>query len=372
MKAHATDPQAHQAHVNRGALAGPFSRRGSGMRTESGSGFAAAQPRHSFARVSVSHHAAERDEMHDGLAGAGEYAGLLVDQAVAGPVAPAAPPPAGVASAVTATLPAHIRATNTPAAMTADRIPPSKNTAVDVKVSGWHAPLLNVVFSVAGSGGSNGSVTINGAATAEVNADTTVQLRGGTQTAPGNGGNLHLIAELGGVRLATSPGFSVAAIIQDVVISFNSALTGARRGVVVDTTWSSDSGSLADLDQVEFSEQVQYDAGSGVLAGAGATAQNSGYLPSINAPLTDTHGTPASILTGPGAITAEQVFIFKDARTGANDIPTRNSGFRIRRNVTEPTPGNVSIMTSKAGTATTANGHASAAGAGSVSRTQAV
>jgi len=256
--------------------------------------------------------------------------------------------------------------------MTQDRVPPRVDTPVAVTVNGWTLPMLDAEISVAGGGGGNGEATVDGGSVASLNASATVQLRGTVQTDPGKAGNLHLVARHGATEVARSPGFSVAAIIQDVVISFNALVTGSRRGIIVDTTWASDSGSRSDLDKVEFSEQVQYDAGSGVLAGAGATAKNSGYLPANVAPLTDTHGTPASILTGAGTITAEQTFIFKDIRTGANDIPTRNSGFRITRNVNEPTLGNFSITTAKAGTATSANGHSSAAGSGSVSRTQAV
>lgn len=304
--------------------------------------------------------------------GAAESAGeQLIDQAL-GPVIPGPiAPPAPASGGPTVRLPAHVRAATTPSTM-ADRIPPRVDTPVSVAISGWHIPMANVEVSVEGTGSGNGDVSVNGASSASLQGSATVQLRGVTQTDPGNAGRLHLVARQGSAELARSGAFSVAAIIQDVVVSFNTLLTGSRRGIVVDTTWASDSGSRADLDEVEFSEQVQYDAGSGCLAGAGATAQNSGYLPADVAPLTDTHGTPVSILTSPGGITAEQTFIFKDDRTGAVDLPTRNSGFRIVRTVTEPAPGTFQITTAKGGQATSANGHASAAGSGSVSRTQAV
>lgn len=296
--------------------------------------------------------------------------GGLVDQAFDPLPGPLAPPTPSLVP-LSATVPRRIRNTSTPASMAANRIPPRVDTPVRVGVSGLTIPMSNVELSIDGAGGGNGDLTIDGSATKSINAGTTVNLRGTTQTAPGNAGALRLVATQGGVQLAASTGFSVAAIIEDVSISFNSAVAGARRGVVVDTTWNSDSGTRADLDEVEFSEQVQYSAGTGVLAGAGAGAQNSGYLPATSAPLTDTHGTPVSFLTGPGGITAEQTFIFKDARTGAADIPTRNSGFRITRDVVEAPPGTVTITTSKAGASTSANGHASGAGAGAVSRTQA-
>ncbi len=256
--------------------------------------------------------------------------------------------------------------------MTQDRIPPRVDTPVAVTVNGWTPPMLDAEISVAGSGGGNGNATVDGGAVASLNASATVQLRGTVQTSPGKAGNLHLVARHGGTEIARSPGFSVASVLQNVVVSFNSLVTGARRGFAVDTTFSSDSGVIGDLDEVEFSEQVQYDAGTGSLAGGGAGMQNSGYLPATAGPFVDTHSRAVSTLTGPGTLTAEQTFIFKDARTGANDIPARGSGFRISRVVTEATPGSIFITTSKVGVATTANGFASTAGSGSVSRTQAV
>jgi hypothetical protein len=251
-----------------------------------------------------------------------------------------------------------------------DRIPPRFDTPAAVGIAGWSIPMLDVVLSVEGAGGGNGSVTINGAATAALSADTTVQLRGVDQTDVGKAGNLRLVADIGGKRLAASPGFSVSSIPQDWSVSFNALITGPKRGIKVNNSWTSDSGVLADLDEAERSEQVQYGAGTGCFAGV--NGQNSGYLPANNPPLVDSHAAPVALLTAVGSIIAEQTFIFKDKRTGAVDIPARKSGFRLTRTVTEPSPGNLSITTTKAGASTSANGFASAAGAGSVSRAQAV
>ena len=288
------------------------------------------------------------------------------------PPSPAAPvgPPAAPAS-INVTVPGRIRAASTPAGMP-DRIPPRIDTPVSVGITGWSVPMRNVTISVEGTGGGNGTVTINGANSVDLNSSATVNLRGVNQTGVGNAGRLRLVARQGPVLLASSTGFSVSSIPQNWSVSFHSLITGGRRGIRVNNNWQSDSGNVADLDQAERSEQVQYDAGSGSLAGAGAGAHNSGYLPANNPPLTDSHGAGVGLLTGVGSIAAEQTFIFKDRRTGANNIPARNSGFRITRNITEPTPGNLEITTTKQGTATTANGFASSAGSGSVSRTQAV
>ena len=104
----------------------------------------------------------------------------------------------------------------------------------------------------------------------------------------------------------------------------------------------------------------------------GVPPSNSGYLPANSAPLTDTHGTPVSILTSPGVRVANQTFMFKDNRSGSVNIPMRNSGFSLARTVTQTAPGSLQITTDKHGASVTANGIASAAGTGAVSRTQPV
>ncbi|WP_152040848.1 hypothetical protein [Salinigranum salinum] len=256
--------------------------------------------------------------------------------------------------------------------MAADRIPPRADTDVPVSISGWSIPMAPVTLSIDGAGGGNGSVTVNGVATASLTASATVKLRGATQTAPGNAGNLTLVATQGGTELARSAGFSVAAIPRNVTISHRSAInTATRRGMVVNTSLESDSGTVADLDRAEFSEQVQYGSGSGVFAGI--TGANSGYLPANGTGYTDTHGAPVSRITGDGAITAEQTFIFKDDRTSVTDVPMTNSGFRIRRIATAiPLTSTVVFLTSKSGAATTANGYSSSAGSGSAREVQTV
>jgi hypothetical protein len=253
-----------------------------------------------------------------------------------------------------------------------DRIPPRVDTPASIGITGWVKSMPDVTITVDGAGSGNGTVTVGGAKSVDLNASATVKLRGGDQTDVGKAGGLRLIAKQGPTVLASSAGFSVSAIPQNWSASFNSLITGTRRGIKVDNNWESDSGNLADLDKAERSEQVQYGAGSGSLAGAGAGAQNSGYFPADSSPLTDSHGIGVAVLTGPGSLVAEQTFIFKDKRTGATDIPAKNSGFRLTRDVAEPTPGNIEITTTKEGTATTANGFSSDAGSGRVSKKQAV
>ncbi len=290
--------------------------------------------------------------------------------------APSPPPPAAPlgpipAATLNVTVPTKIRAASTPKGMP-DRIPPRVDTPVSIGITGWLIPMLDVTISVDGAGSGNGTVTVDGANSVDLNASATVKLRGVDQTDVGKAGGLRLIAKQGPALLASSTGFSVSAIPQNWSTSFKSLITGTKRGIKVDNSWESDSGNLADLDKAERSEQVQYGAGSGSLAGKGAGAQNSGYLAADSSPVTDSHGTPVAFLTSPGSIAAEQTFIFKDKRTGATDIPARNSGFRLSRDVEEPTPGNLEITTAKQGTKTTANGFSSDAGSGSVSKKQAV
>jgi outer membrane protein OmpA-like peptidoglycan-associated protein len=281
------------------------------------------------------------------------------------PAPPPTPPPLPLTVAFTT-----VRADTTPAGVP-DRIPPRVDTVVGVGVVGWRIPMAPVTLSIEGAGGGNGTATIDGAATLDVTGSTAVNLRGVTQTDPGNAGNLRLVAEQGGTRLAASNLFTVSAIPQNFSITFNALITGARRGIRVNNHWQSDSGNVADLDEAERSEQVQYGAGSGIFAGV--VGVNSGYLPADSPPTVDSHGVGAAALTGFGAITANQTFIFRDHRTGASDIPVRNSGFQIER-LCLPVPGTGVILfrTAKFGATTSANGFASAAGAGSVARVQVV
>lgn len=262
-----------------------------------------------------------------------------------------------------------VHAPSTPVGV-GDRIPPHVDFAIAVTITGWHPPMAPVHLAVEGAGGGNGEATIDGAGTKDITTNVTIQLQGTAQTAPGKAGRLRLAGTIGTRTAGRSNAFSVAAIPQNFSIAFQSEITGARRGIRVQNSHQSDSGSVPDLDQVQISEVVQYGAGTGVFAGI-SSGSNSGYRSGTAFP-TDSHGTPVSLLTGAGQIAAQQTFKFKDARTGAADIPVAHSGFQITRNAADDGAGHISLTTSKAGHAGTANGNTSAAGSGNASKTQPV
>jgi hypothetical protein len=290
----------------------------------------------------------------------------------AGPLA--APPPAPLGAGPmappqpTALFITTIRSPSTPAAMAPDRIPPRVDFPVTLSVSGWHPPMAAVQIAVKGSSADNGAATVDNAASVNLYGGGVVTLRGTAQTKPGNAGKLRLTASFGGRELASTNMFSVAAIPQDMVLVSITPVTGPRRGFVVTQTWSSDSGNVADLDEVQVAELVEYVTNTGCFSGVGA--QNSWYIPANSGTLTDTHGTPVAIMTSFGVRMANQTEMFLDRRTGVTDIPMRNSGFRILRIVVFAGAGGRIITTSKAGAAVTAKGVASAAGAGSFTLSQ--
>ncbi|PXX98169.1 eCIS core domain-containing protein [Halomonas sp. LBP4] len=274
---------------------------------------------------------------------------------------PVTPPPMPLSVAFT-----NVDADTSPAGMP-DRIPPRVDTIVGVGVVGFTPPMAPITISVDGSGGGNGDLTIDGAATASVTSSTALRLRGTTQTDVGNGGNLSLVAEQGGTRLATSNSFSVSSIPQNWSISFRSLVTGPRRGFVVNDRWESDSGVVADLDETEISEIVDPALTSGSLAGVGITV--SGFLPGDSF-TTDEHSSSAAT-TATGTAVLNQVSIFNDDRTGATDIPLTNGGYQITH-IILGLPATSIVTTAKNGASVTAGGFTSNAGAGSVIRTQTI
>jgi outer membrane protein OmpA-like peptidoglycan-associated protein len=289
---------------------------------------------------------------------------------------PPPPPPTPLTVAFT-----HIQALTSPAGMP-DRIPPRVDTIVGVGIAGFLFPMLPITLSIEGAGGGNGTATIDGAATVDLTASAAVRLRGVDQTDVGKAGNLKLVADQGGTRLAASNNFSVSTIPQNHTIAFNclipdpgcpsSVLPGDVRGFKVTHTWESDSNVTSDLDKTDISEEVEVESSGGSLTGSGIT---SGYLGEGTLSLVDEHGTPA--MSSTGFRVTKQTQKFKDNRTGAVDIPVTNSGYRIGRFIL-PKPGtgflgffqDFEITTSKFGFATTANGVSSGAGSGSVTRTQ--
>jgi hypothetical protein len=287
-----------------------------------------------------------------------------------------APPPARVTVAFS-----RVQAATSPSGMP-DRIPPRVDTAVGVGILGWTPPMLPITISLEGAGGGNGTATIDGAATADLSSTMTVNLRGVDQTAVGSGGNLRLVAHQGTTRLAASNRFSVASIPQNWGIAFHSLvtrcpppMTGRCLGFNVQDSWESDSGDVADLDQVDIAERIEFDSRGGSLATLGI--RTSHYLSGADTFTRDTHSVRA--LSDSGFWLVKQTSMFRDNRTGAADIPVRNSGYRIGHFIL-PVPGtgtlgffsDYEITTMKYGAATTALGISSGPGSGTVTKVQRV
>jgi hypothetical protein len=254
-----------------------------------------------------------------------------------------------------------VRDPGSPAGMK-NRIPPGKDFAVTVTLTGWDTPMAPVTLRIDGNG-AGGHVTINGAETLDITTATTVQLRGTAQTPIGGGPALALVAELGGQRLAAGPGFAVSAIPENYTDTLVREIdTKAQHGFKVQDGWSSDSGNTGDLDGAEIAEVVEYGGATGAFTLGG---KNSGYLPAQTF-TTDTHVSSSRTLTEPGTLTANQTCKFKDNRSGSVDVPMKASGFVITRVVEKGTIWGLNFKMSKRGAATAAQGVASGAGAGSI------
>jgi hypothetical protein len=133
-------------------------------------------------------------------------------------------------------------------------------------------------------------------------------------------------------------------------------------GLEVQDGWSSDSGSLADLDEVQLEEQVQPTLATGTLSNVPDTV--SGYI-DADALTSDYHVVSSNALTGAGVgagtLLLNQAHVFRDFRTGVVDIPMANSGFGIGL-VIAYIDGGWQLTASKAGAAVLANGFSSGAG----------
>jgi hypothetical protein len=143
------------------------------------------------------------------------------------------------------------------------------DVAVQVKVS--NPKVSPVILSIQGNGGGNGKVTINGQAELKVTSSTSIKLRGVDQTDPKKGGNLRLVADMDGTRVASSNGFSVSAIPQNWSNGFLRIIPhdeGPYLGIEVQDMWESDSGpkNIADLDQVRISESIELTTKTGAFS----------------------------------------------------------------------------------------------------------
>ena len=206
------------------------------------------------------------------------------------------------------------------------RIPPSMPTPVNVTVT----PSLSgsgqvVTLAVNGQNANNGTLTINGNVTQDITSGGNVNLQGTSQTVPGNAGNLNLVVRVRGQDTIQSNGFSVSAI----PVSFQQSTATQLAGGVLQFTysWNSDSGNLADLDEVWIGEYVTYSDG-GIHAGAGRPWMGNNPDPTItpsratykatDGEFVDTHSPPGRFLptAGPAdSFTATQFYGFHDFRT---------------------------------------------------------
>jgi hypothetical protein len=186
------------------------------------------------------------------------------------------------------------------------RIPPRVNTAIPTTIQ----PVgITVTFEVKNTGGVNGNAIFAGgtntlAGTGSLNLTTPTAPAGASdpaQTTPGHAGNLVVAAKIGTTELARSTGFTVAAY----PVNYHQTVGNAAAGAVLhfEYAWDSDSGNVADLDQVQVGEHVQYPAAgfpNPPFVGwnlANPTVLN---VPGVDGGLQDNHGNLA-MTAGPAA-----------------------------------------------------------------------
>jgi len=237
-------------------------------------------------------------------------------------------------------IPEHIRAANTPEKMP-DRIPPRARTPFSIETS-VALKGKRVYLVVKGQSNDNGTMMFIADNGQRCYCDwlegpgvykfEMVGLSQTTATVDGKGGNagkLSLGLEIGGKLVRQSAGFSVAAIPMNWSVKFKDDYKAdpSKRGMVVEDSWKSDSGDLADLDQVQIAEVVQIQSKTGVFANV--NNNTSGYFPAIKS-TTDRHAIDKDgIKADGGTLILDQLSVFKDARTGASEITVSNSGYRL-------------------------------------------
>ena len=272
----------------------------------------------------------------------GSASGMTLARQVDAGVADAGPhdvaPIAGVAAPAKAPVaPPSVTFGKVAADARADRIPPTKSVDVPVTLANI-PPAGSVTIDVEGSGGANGTATLTAGASLAASGKVTV--KGGTQTSPGNAGNLKLRATVGSTVVGRSAGFTVAAYPINYTDTFLSDINdGTRLGMVVQDGWSSDgSGPISELDQVEISERVDNQSRDNppfTVAGASsATSGTSGYI-AANSVTQDTFQMAKSgiVTTGLGiglwTRVQGQLCLFKCKRTGVTDVVMPASGYKI-------------------------------------------
>jgi molybdopterin converting factor small subunit len=280
---------------------------------------------------------------------------------------------------VSVILPQTIDASNTPQAMKNQqkyRISLDTNNSFQVQVTPELADGQIVRLRVNGQSVDNGWVKIDGGNYQDLTKTGDVTLRGtlqtriaGGQAGGANAGNLRLAAYVRDTLTVFTPGFSVAAIPHNMTMTFDRLLTPANDNgqlglrLAIDFKADSASESRQHLLGIHLLEKVQTTTGTGIFSNfqwGAATA----YAPQASVNF-DTHNTHSSVLAQQTAGNAvqNQVFVFRDRRTGAVDIPMTGSGFQITRNIAlDQKTGKWTLRTAKVGANVTANGFSSSAG----------
>jgi peptidoglycan hydrolase-like protein with peptidoglycan-binding domain len=218
-------------------------------------------------------------------------------------------------------------------------VPPGQAYEVDISVIPALAGSDFIDLQIINTSLTNGFADVK---PAQIQSSTKVRVEGdrNRQTAPGHVGKLQIQARRNGKVLATSSGFSVCAHPTSITASITPGLDVddlSGVGMIVKETIQSDSGVVAHLDQVEWSELVDpiirneppFGQGSGFV-------NNSGYLPAIPPPglsITDRHTEPRPSAGPKGEVVKVQVHMFKCKRCGAIDIPIPFSGFDVTHRV---------------------------------------
>jgi peptidoglycan hydrolase-like protein with peptidoglycan-binding domain len=262
-------------------------------------------------------------------------AGRGLSFAMASP--PIAPTTANVSAVVRGNPHVRQNAVNT------DGLPPSvpPGQAYEVDVSVVPALTGNDFIDVAiiNSSQNNGFADVT---PRQIQSSTRVRVDGdrNRQTQPGHAGKLQIQASLNGKVLAISNGFSVCAHPTSITANITPGRDiddSSGVGMIVKETIQSDSGIVAHLDQVEWSELVEaierneppFGQGSGFV-------NNSSYLPAIppaGLSITDTHAEPRPSAGPKGKVLKVQVHMFKCKRCGVVDIPIPFSGFEVTHQV---------------------------------------
>jgi Type VI secretion system/phage-baseplate injector OB domain len=212
-----------------------------------------------------------------------------------------------------------------------DSVPPTKTYEVLVTVTPQLEPGRFIEMSVVNGNDKNGNAHVT---PRQISTTTTVTVTGDVQTAPGNAGQLKIQAALNGVTKAESAGFTVCAHPTTVHNKLKADIdSGGVVGAAVTVTLDSDSGTVSDLDQAEFSEQVVSGHKDSPPFSAINGSTSSGYLKANRTNLVDNHTTISPDPGPAGTEVFSQLFIFKCLRCGVTDKVQPRSGMKIVHSV---------------------------------------